>query len=83
MLNHKQAEKKSSQFNAVLNDVLLLFYDLVLLWVVCLGYSNTGRDGRIQRADAVPTSRQLLWELQLGPLAIRRMLLTCKPNAQE
>lgn len=62
----------------MLDDVLLLFDDLVLLRVVRLGNRDAGGDGRVQRADAIPTSNQLLWELQLSSLSIRRMLLACK-----
>lgn len=61
----------------MLNDVLLLFDDLVLLRVVGLGDRDAGGDGGVQRADAVPSSHQLLRELQLSSLAVGRMLLAC------
>lgn len=63
-----------SQVNPMFDDVLLLFNDLVLFWVIRLGNGNTGGDGGVQRADAVASSNQLLWELQLSPV-VRGMLL--------
>lgn len=59
-------ETKGSQFDAMLDDVLLLFDDLVLLGVVGLGQRHAGGHGGVQRADAVSTSSQRLWELQLS-----------------
>ena len=60
-----------SQFDAVLNDVLLLLHDLVLLGVVRVAGGVAGGDGGVQGADAVPPPRQVVWELQLCPLALR------------
>lgn len=70
--------KWDSQFDAMLNDVLLLFYNLILLWMICLGNWDAGWDCGVQWADAVSTSCQLLWQLQLSSLIIRRMLLAWK-----
>lgn len=41
-------QKSRSQFDAVLDDVLLLLDDLVLLWVVGLRGGHAGRHGGVQ-----------------------------------
>lgn len=47
-VNLNQAEKKrSSQFNAMLDDVFLLLDDLVLLRMVSLGNWDAGGDGGV------------------------------------
>ena len=66
------------QLDAVLDDVLLLLDDLVLLRVVGVaGGGVAGGHGGVQGADAVPPPRQVVRELQLRPLALRRPLLAC------
>ena len=66
------------QLDAVLDDVLLLLDDLVLLGVVRVaGGGVAGGHGGVQGADAVPPPRQVVRELQLRPLALRRPLLAC------
>lgn len=64
----------------MLDDLLLLLDDLVLLRVIGLGRRRAGHGG-VQRADAVSTTRQLVWKLQLCSLPIRRMLLTWRKDA--
>jgi len=72
----------NSQFDAVLNDVLLLFDNLILLRMICLGRGGAGNGG-VQRADAVSTARQLLWKFELCSLAVRWMLLTWNQNTHQ
>lgn len=59
-LNPNQAEKNGSQFNAMLDDVLLLFDDLVLLRMVRLGSRDAGGYSGVQRANTVSTPCELL-----------------------
>lgn len=77
-VNPNQAKKNGSQFNAMLDDVLLLFDDLVLLWMVHLGSRDAGGYSGVQRANTVSTPCELLQKLQLSSLTVRWVLLPCK-----
>lgn len=61
----------------MLNNLFLLFNDLVLLRMIRLGSLNARGHGRVLRADAVSARGQVLREFGFYPLALSLMLLTC------
>lgn len=67
---------KDLQLNAVLNNLFLLFDDLILFRVVRLGSLNVGGHGRVLRADTVSARGQVFGEFSFYSLSFSLMLLT-------
>lgn len=60
----------------MLDNLFLLFDDLILFRVIWMSLLNTGRYGGVQRAHAVSARGQVIRELSIGTVTLCWTLLT-------
>lgn len=72
----KNERKADLQLNAVLNNLFLLFDNLILFRVIRLGSLNAGGHGRVLRANTVSARGQVFREFSFYSLSLSLMLLT-------